>query len=52
MLTPVLVYRMQCRWLPIARDTFTVLAYGFLGFAKIVFLFFNLVPYIALLIVG
>lgn len=52
MLTPDLVYRMQRPWFPIARDTFTVLAYNFLGFAKIVFLFFSLVPYIALLIVG
>ncbi len=49
---PDVVYRTQRKWFPIPRDTFVVLMYAFLGMFKIVFLIFNLVPYIALLIVG
>lgn len=52
LLTPDFVYRMQRTWFPIPRETFNVLVYAFLGFAKIVFLFFNLVPYVALLLIG
>ncbi len=33
------------------RETFNLIFYSFLGLFKIVFLFFNLVPYVALLIV-
>ena len=47
-----LVYRTQKRWFPMPKETFTVAMYGFLGLFKIFFLVFNLVPYIALLIVG
>ena len=47
-----LVYRVQSRWFPIPRETFNVVFYSFLGFFKIVFLVFNVVPYAALLIVG
>jgi hypothetical protein len=35
-----------------SREAFDVAIYGFLGLFKIVFIFFNLVPYLALLIVG
>lgn len=49
---PDLVYRMQHRWFPIPRETFDVVMYCFLGAFKIFFLVFNLVPYLALLIVG
>ena len=52
MLAPDLVYRTQYKWFPIPRETFTVVFYSFLGLFKIVFLVFNLVPYVALLIVG
>jgi hypothetical protein len=34
------------------RPTFTVVFYSFIGLFKIFFLFFNLVPYLALLIIG
>ena len=51
-LTPDLVYRTQSKWFPIPRDTFNVVMYSFLGLFKIVFLVFNVVPYVALLIVG
>lgn len=49
---PQLVYRTQSIWFPIPRETFNVVMYAFLGLFKIVFLVFNLVPWIALLIVG
>ena len=52
MLAPDFVYRMQSKWFPITRETFDVVIYSFLGLFKIVFLVFNVVPYVALLIVG
>ena len=52
MLDPDLVYRTQSKWFPLPRETFDVVMYSFLGFFKIVFLIFNLVPYLALLIAG
>ena len=51
-LVPNLVYRTQSLWFPIPRETFNVVIYSFLGLFKIVFLAFNVVPYVALLIVG
>ena len=51
-LVPDLLYRTQSKWFPIPRETFNVVIYSFLGLFKIVFLIFNVVPYIALLIVG
>ena len=51
-LGPGLVYRTQSKWFPIPRETFNVVIYSFLGAFKIVFLVFNVVPYVALLIVG
>lgn len=48
---PNVVYRTQSMWFPIPRETFNVVMYSFLGVFKIVFLMFNLVPYIALLLV-
>ena len=47
-----LVYRMQSKWFPIPRETFNVVIYSFLGLFKIFVLVFNVVPYVALLIVG
>jgi len=49
---PDVVYYTQSRWFPLPRETFDVTMYAFLGLFKIVFLVFNLVPYVALLIVG
>ena len=51
LLAPDLVYRTQ-KLFPIPRETFNVVLYCFIGSFKIVFLVFNLVPYLALLIVG
>ena len=50
MAAPDWVYRTQSKFFPISRDTFNVAIYVFLGAFKIVFLLFNVVPYVALLI--
>ena len=52
MIAPDLVYRTQKKWFPIPRETFNVIYYSFLGAFKLLFLFFNVVPYLALLIVA
>ncbi len=52
MLTPDLVYRLQNRFFPLPRATFDIIIYSFLGLFKVFFLMFNLVPYLALLIIG
>ncbi|MCU7843120.1 MAG: hypothetical protein KZQ93_04690 [Candidatus Thiodiazotropha sp. (ex Monitilora ramsayi)] len=49
---PELVYQTQRRWIPIERPTFDILIYAFLGLFKIFFLFFNLIPFLALLIIN
>jgi len=46
------VYRMHSKWFPIPREAFNVAIYSFLGLFKIFVLAFNLVPYVALVIVG
>ncbi len=46
------IYRTQRKWVPIPRETFNVVIYSFLGLVKVVFFFFNLVPYVALLIIA
>jgi len=48
---PDLVYRIQSKWISLPRETFNVLFYAFLGLFKIVFIVFNVVPYVALLII-
>lgn len=48
--TPDLVYRIQNRLFPIRRETYDTVIYAFLGLFKILFLVFNLVPYLALLL--
>ncbi len=51
-LAPDWVYRLQSKWFPISRETFNVVIYSFLGLFKIIFLVFNAVPYVALVIIG
>jgi len=46
------LYRMHSKWFSISRETFNVVIYSFLTLAELVFLVFNVVPYVALLIVG
>ena len=45
------VYRVQSKWYPISRDAFNVVTYSFIGLFKLFFITFNLVPYVALLII-
>ncbi len=52
MLTPNLVYRLQSKFIPITRETFNIVFYSFMGFFKVVVLVFNVVPWIALEIIG
>jgi hypothetical protein len=52
MVAPDWLYGMQSRWFPIPRESFDVAIYAFLGGFKMLFIVFNLVPYLALLIVG
>jgi len=52
MIAPDLVYNLQKKFFPLPKETFTVVFYSFIGLFKIVFLVFNLVPYLALLIIG
>jgi hypothetical protein len=46
------VYLMHSKSYPIPRGTFNIVIYSFIGAFKIFFLMFNLVPYVALLILG
>jgi len=52
MFAPELVYRIQSYWFPMAREHFNMIIYGFLGLFKVFFLFFNLVPYLALVLIS
>jgi hypothetical protein len=52
LLVPDLVYRLQSRWFPISRETFNSMMYAFIGLFKIIFIVFNLVPYLALVLIG
>jgi len=51
-LAPDFVYRIQNSWFPIPRETFNVVVYAFLGLFKLLFLLFNVAPYVALVILG
>ena len=51
-LCPDLVFRIHSKWFPVPRETFNVVVYSFLGLFKIIFIAFNVIPYLALLIVG
>ncbi len=48
---PGLLFRTQRKWFPRSQETFQLVMYCFLALFKILFLIFNLVPLIALLIV-
>ena len=50
-IAPNLVYRIQNKIFPQPRETFNIFYYSFLGLFKIIFLVFNVVPYVALLII-
>ncbi|MBM4091977.1 MAG: hypothetical protein FJ276_21480 [Planctomycetes bacterium] len=46
------VYKMHSKWFPITREAFTLTMYCFIGGMKILFIMLNLVPYLALGILG
>jgi hypothetical protein len=52
LLAPNLAYRLQSKFISISRETFDIVFYSFIGFFKVVVLVFNVVPWIALRIIG
>jgi len=46
------VYRVHSRWFALSREAFNTVIYSFIGLYKIFFIVFNLIPYLALTIVG
>lgn len=46
------VYRMHSKFFPMPKDAFTIAMYSFIGIYKIFVFVFNIVPWIALLIVA
>jgi hypothetical protein len=48
---PEFVYRIQTKLFPMPRETFNVVVYSGFSIYRIVFVVFNLVPYVALLII-
>ena len=52
MFAPDLVYRTQFRWFPVSQEAFGEIMYRFIGLYKMLFLIFNLVPWLALKLMG
>ncbi len=52
MLAPGWVYARQKAFFPISRETFNTVIYCFIGIFKIFLIMFNIVPYIALVIIS
>ncbi len=46
------VYRMHSKWFPMPRETFNAVIYAVIGVYKIFVFVFNIVPWIALTIIG
>ena len=46
------VYGIHSKWFDIPREAFNIVLYSFMGLFKIMFFIFNLMPYLALLIIG
>jgi len=49
---PDFVFGIHSRWFSLSRGSFNVAIYAFMGLYKLFFIVFNLVPYLALLILG
>jgi len=45
-------YRIHSKWFPMSREAFNVVIYSFVGVFKLIWIAFNVVPYVALLIIG
>ena len=52
MLAPGFVYSMQSKLFPLPRETYDLAMYSFLGLFKVLFLIFNVTPFVALLIIS
>ena len=50
-LAPGWIYRMQSKWYPVSEESFNRTYYSFLGLFKVLFIIFNVTPYVALLII-
>ncbi len=46
------ICRIHSKWFPVTRDAFTLAMYCFIGVMKILFVMLNLVPYLALVMLG
>jgi len=46
------VYRKHSRWYPIPEESFNVVIYSFIGLFKLFVYVFNIVPFVALAIMG
>ena len=44
------IHRIHSKWFPMSKETFNVVIYSFLGVYKMGVIIFNLVPFVALLI--
>ncbi|WP_417388613.1 DUF6868 family protein [Gimesia sp.] len=51
LLTPEMVYLSQNAWIKLPRESFNVIMYCMIGLFKLLFLVFNAVPYLALLLI-
>ncbi len=52
MFAPNFVYRLQRRCFPVPRESYDIAMYALPGAFKIFYILFNVVPYLALLIVN
>ena len=46
------VYKIHSKWFPMPRETFNVILYSFMGAYKLIVYVFNMVPWVALVIIG
>lgn len=46
------IYRMHGKRFSVSREAFDIILYSFLGFYKILFLVFNLVPFLAIMVIN
>ena len=47
-----LAYKIHGRWFPMPRETYNAALFSFVAIFKMLWLIFNLVPFVALLIIG
>lgn len=46
------IFKIHSKWFSISRETFNIIFYSSIGIYKIIFLFFNIIPWIVLTIIG